>query len=123
MSDIFVKKCCKAAPLIRETFQFLLKSENVTDTLHEDYQLFRKHLQWDLNINRLSLGNVKIVQNDIFYEAYTPAQYSVYSLLKSLTFINIKFQQDETPVSWFYCKPTLHVSGTFRTHHQEYNKM
>jgi hypothetical protein len=22
---------------------------------------------------------------------------------------------------WFYCKITLHVSGTFRTHHQEYN--
>jgi hypothetical protein len=30
-------------------------------------------------------------------------------------------QQDATLVSWFYCKITLHVSGTFRTHHQGYN--
>jgi hypothetical protein len=30
-------------------------------------------------------------------------------------------QQDATLVSWFYYKITLHVSGTFRTHHQEYN--
>jgi hypothetical protein len=30
-------------------------------------------------------------------------------------------QQDATLVSWFYYKIALHVSGTFRTHHQEYN--
>jgi hypothetical protein len=34
-----------------------------------------------------------------------------------------KVQQDATPVSWFYCKITLHVSGTFRNHHQEYNTL
>jgi hypothetical protein len=30
-------------------------------------------------------------------------------------------QQDATLVSWFYYKITLHVSGTFRTDHQQYN--
>jgi hypothetical protein len=30
-------------------------------------------------------------------------------------------QQDAALVSWFYCKITLYVSSTFRTHHQEYN--
>jgi hypothetical protein len=30
--------------------------------------------------------------------------------------------QDATLVSWFYCKITLHVSGNFHTHLQEYSK-
>jgi hypothetical protein len=30
-------------------------------------------------------------------------------------------QQDATIVSWFYGKITLHVSGTLRAHHQEYD--
>jgi hypothetical protein len=34
-----------------------------------------------------------------------------------------KVRQDATLVSWIYCKTTLHSSGTFRTHHQEYNKL
>jgi hypothetical protein len=29
--------------------------------------------------------------------------------------------QQDTTVSWFYCKITVHVSGTLRAHHQEYN--
>ena len=35
-----------------KTFQFLLKSENITDTLHEDYMRFREHLQWDLKVRK-----------------------------------------------------------------------
>jgi hypothetical protein len=31
--------------------------------------------------------------------------------------------EDSTLLSWFYCKITLHVSGTFCTHHQEYNEL
>jgi hypothetical protein len=33
-----------------------------------------------------------------------------------------KVQWDAALVSWFYYKITLHVSGTFRTHHQEYKQ-
>jgi hypothetical protein len=34
-----------------------------------------------------------------------------------------KVQQDATILSWFSCKTTQHVWSTFRTHHQEYNKL
>jgi len=33
-----------------KTFHFLLKSDNIKDTLHEDYMRLRKHLQWDLKV-------------------------------------------------------------------------
>jgi hypothetical protein len=35
--------------------------------------------------------------------------------------MNTNIQQDATIVSWFYYKITLHVSGTLRGYHQEYN--
>jgi hypothetical protein len=37
--------------------------------------------------------------------------------------IEIDLEQDATLVFLFYCKITLHVSGNFRTHNQEYNKL
>jgi len=37
--------------------------------------------------------------------------------------IIIKIQQDATGAGIYYCKLTLHVSGVYRPHHQEYIKL
>jgi uncharacterized membrane protein YbaN (DUF454 family) len=47
----------------------------------------------------------------------------IYIYTKIHTHTHTQVQRDATLVSLFYCKITLHVSGTFRTHHQEYNKL
>ena len=39
-----------------------------------------------------------------------------------LVYIN-KIQRDASMQVFIYCKITLHVSGVYRTHHQEYIKL
>jgi hypothetical protein len=46
-----------------------------------------------------------------------PGQKDVYGVL---TYYINKIQQYATDAGIYYCKITLHVSGVYRTHHQEY---
>ena len=41
---------------------------------------------------------------------------------KHVLYIN-KIEQNATVAGIYYCKLTLHVSGVYRTHHQEYIKL
>jgi hypothetical protein len=60
----------------------------------------------------------------IQYPAYVYSTHHMYTVpnicIQYPTYV-YSTQQDATTVSWFYCKITVHVSGTLHTHHQEYN--
>jgi len=47
----------------------------------------------------------------------------LYSWFRASSLYSNKIQQDATDAGIYYCKLTLHVSGVYRTHHQEYIKL
>jgi hypothetical protein len=69
----------------------------------------------------MDAGSVQVWRQEVFISA--TCCLTLLSVENTHRYIHIKIQQDATLVTLFYCKTTLHVSGTFRTHHQEYNKL
>ena len=47
----------------------------------------------------------------------------LYSWFRASSLYINKTQQDATDAGIYYCKLTPHVSGVYRTHHQEYIKL
>ena len=47
----------------------------------------------------------------------------LYSWFRASSFYINRIQQDATDAGFYYCKITLHVSGVYRPHHQEYIKL
>jgi len=50
-------------------------------------------------------------------------QGKTYSEYRGCRYYTNKIQQDATDAGVYYCTLTLHVSGFYRPHHQEYIKL
>ena len=88
-------------------------------------EIFVKQKRWEFLCSYHSSGNKVPQPSDCMNAArvHTNKICFLYSWFRASSFYINKIQQYATNAGFYYCKLTLHVSGVYWPHHQEYIKL